>query len=342
MAEQKKEFDHIQQRANLDFEAPINELESKIRELENFSKMAEVDLSEEINKLHARADKLKTEIFKNINSWQRILLARHPQRPDFPDYIKLIFTDFMELHGDRGFRDDPAIISGFARLENYKVMIIGTHKGKTMRERMACNFGCPHPEGYRKALSKMQLAEKFNIPVITFINTPGAYPGIGAEERGQAQAIAKNIFEMSRLRIPVICLLIGEGGSGGALALGVGDKLTILENAYFSVISPEGCAAILWKDSKNAPQAAEALKLTPQYLQQLGIIDEIIPEPLGGAHRDQQGAANNIKSTLLRYLKELTATPIDTLIEKRYDKYRNIGKFIEGDIKPEEVIVKTK
>jgi acetyl-CoA carboxylase carboxyl transferase subunit alpha len=322
-------MDNISQRSKLDFEAPILELESKIRELENFSKLAEVDLSDEISKLHARANKLKSEIYKNLTSWQRVLLARHPQRPDFTDFLSLVFTDFMELHGDGSFRDDPAVVCGLARLEQHKVMVIGTRKGKTIREKMACNFGSPHPEGYRKALRKMHLAEQMHLPVITFINTPGAYPGIGAEERGQAQAIAHNIFEMSRLKTPIICLVIGEGGSGGALALGIGDKLSIMENAYFSVISPEGCAAILWKDSAHAPEAAEALKLTPQSLLQLGIVDEIIPEPLGGAHRDYQTTSENIKFALLRYLVELKEIEIESLLEKRYAKYRRIGKFIE-------------
>lgn len=311
----------------LDFEAPLIELEEKIKELQSFSNLAEVDLSKEIKTLQTRADHLKIEIYKNLTPWQRVLLARHPQRPDFTDYVNLLFTDFVELHGDRTFRDDPAIMCGLARVNDYKVMVIGTRKGKTTSERITCNFGCPHPEGYRKALHKMQLAEKIHLPIITLINTPGAYPGIGAEERGQAHAIARNIFEMSRLKTPIIAVVTGEGGSGGALAIGVGDKLAIMENAYYSVISPEGCAAILWKDAAKAPEAASALKLTPAALKELGIIDEIIPEPPGGAHRDYQTAAKNIKSVLTRYLSELTTIPIEQLIAGRYEKYRRLGQF---------------
>ena len=314
---------------NLDFEAPIVALEKKIAELENFSSMAEVDLSDEIGKLRQRADRLKTEIYKNLSPWQRVLLARHPNRPVAIDFINLIFTDFVELFGDRSFRDDKAIICGLAKINDYKVMLVANRRGKTTQERIVTNFGCPHPEGYRKALLKMQMAEKFKLPIITLINTPGAYPGIGAEERGQAHIIAKNIFEMSRLRTPIICVVTGEGGSGGALAIGVGNKLVIMENAYFSVISPEGCAALLWRDSNKAPDAAKALKLTSKDLFQLGIVDEVVPEPLGGAHRDYKTTAENLKQTILRYLDELTPLPTETLVQKRYEKYRAIGKFME-------------
>jgi acetyl-CoA carboxylase carboxyl transferase subunit alpha len=314
---------------NLDFESPIVALEKKIAELENFSSMAEVDLSDEIGKLRQRADRLKTEIYKNLSPWQRVLLARHPNRPVATDFINLIFTDFVELFGDRSFHDDKAIICGLGKINDYKVMLVANRRGKTTQERIVTNFGCPHPEGYRKSLLKMQMAEKFKLPIITLINTPGAYPGIGAEERGQAHAIARNIFEMSRLRTPIICVVTGEGGSGGALAIGVGDKLVIMENAYFSVISPEGCAALLWRDSNKAPEAARALKLTSKDLFQLGIADEIIPEPLGGAHRDYKTAAENLKQAILRYLAELTLLPTETLVQKRYEKYRAIGKFME-------------
>lgn len=317
---------------SLDFEAPIIELEKKIAELESFSSLAEVDLSEEIKKLRTRADKLKKDIYKNLTPWQRVLLARHPKRPLVTDFIRIIFTDFCELHGDRAFRDDRALISGLGRIEDQKVMIIATRRGKDTRERVMCNFGSPHPEGYRKAMLKMQLAEKFHIPIVTFINTPGAYPGIGAEERGQALAIARNLFEMSLLRTPIICIVIGEGGSGGALAIGVGDKLLILENAYFSVISPEGCAAILWRDGSRAPEAAKALKLTAQDLSKLDIVDEIVPEPAGGAHRDYKTTAETLKQTILRYLAELKTIPLDTLIQQRYEKYRRIGQFLEGQV----------
>ncbi|MEK7448414.1 MAG: acetyl-CoA carboxylase carboxyltransferase subunit alpha [Planctomycetota bacterium] len=320
------------QNDGLDFEAPILELERKIAELESFSGLAEVNLSEEIKKLRERANKLKQEIYKNLVPWQRVQIARHPQRPLGTDFINLIFTDFYELYGDRTFRDDKAMITGFARINGHPVMVIANRKGKTTRERLSCNFGSPHPEGYRKAMLKMKLAEKFHRPVICLINTPGAYPGIGAEERGQAWVIAQNIFEMSRLKTPVICVVIGEGGSGGALAIGIGDKLAILENAYFSVISPEGCAAILWRDGSKAPEAAKVLKLTAHDLLKLGIVDEIIPEPLGGAHRDSQWTANVLKQTLLRYLEELKSVPLATLLEQRYEKYRRIGQFLEGPL----------
>ncbi|MBI4713471.1 MAG: acetyl-CoA carboxylase carboxyltransferase subunit alpha [Planctomycetes bacterium] len=315
----------------LDFEAPITALERKIAELESFSAIAEVDLSEEIKKLRTRAERLKTEIYKNLSPWQRVLLARHPLRPPVQYFINLAFTDFVELYGDRCFRDDRAILSGPAKIDGQEVMLIATRKGKTTRERLAYNFGSPHPEGYRKALLKMQLAAKFGLPIISLINTPGAYPGIGAEERGQAHIIAKSIFEMSQLRVPIICIVVGEGGSGGALAIGVGDRFAILENAYFSVISPEGCAAILWKNSSKAPDAAKALKLTSKDLKELGIVDEVIPEPVGGAHRDYKTTAENMKQYILKCLAELRQIPMDTLIQQRYEKYRKIGKFVENN-----------
>jgi len=314
---------------SLDFEVPIVALEKKIAELEKFSSLADVDLTDEISKLRQRADRLKLDIYKNLTPWRRVLLARHPQRPLATDFIDLIFKDFIELYGDRSFRDDKAIVCGLAKLDNFKVMVVGTRKGKNTMERMESNFGCPHPEGYRKSLLKMQLAEKFKLPIITLINTPGAYPGIGAEERGQALVIAKNLFEMSRMRTPIICIITGEGGSGGALALAVGDKLAIMENAYFSVISPEGCAALLWRDSSKAPDAAKALKFTAKDLLELGIVDEIIPEPLGGAHRDHKTTAENVKKVILRYLNELTQMPTEVLLQKRYEKFRAIGKFVE-------------
>lgn len=320
---------NIEVTQHLDFELPLIELERKIKELENFSSLAEVDLVEEIKKLRTRADRLRKDIYRNLTPWQRVLIARHPNRPDAKDLIHAIFSEFVELHGDRSFRDDPALVSGFARLGEHKVMAIATRKGKTMNERIAFHFGCPHPEGYRKALLKMQLAEKLKLPIITFINTPGAYPGIGAEERGQALAIAKNLFEMTKLKVPIICVVTGEGGSGGALAIGVGDRLFIMENAYFSVISPEGCAAILWRDSKYAPDAAKMLKLTAKELFNMEIVDEIIAEPAGGAHRDYKMTSEAIKNCLIRHLEKLIAIPLDTLIQQRYDKYRCIGRFLE-------------
>lgn len=314
---------------SFDFEAPILELERKIVQLEGFSRMAEIDLSEEIKKLHLRANYLKKEIYKNLSPWQRVLLARHQMRPQITDFIHLIFTDFVELHGDRSFRDDPAMVCGLAKIDTHKIVLIGTRKGKNIRERVACHFGCPHPEGYRKALLKMKLAEKFSLPIVTLIDTPGAYPGIGAEERGQALIIAQNIFEMSRLKTPIICIVVGEGGSGGALAIGVGDHLSILENAYFSVISPEGCAAILWKSSSKAPEAAKVLKLTAYDLLTLGIVDEVIAEPLGGAHHDYKTTTENVKKSILNTLNSLQNIPIDTLVQQRYEKYRRIGQFME-------------
>ncbi|MDI6733582.1 MAG: acetyl-CoA carboxylase carboxyltransferase subunit alpha [Planctomycetota bacterium] len=321
----------------LDFEAPILELERKIAQLEGFSRIAEIDLSDEITKLRARATYLKKDIYKNLTPWQRVLLARHHQRPQISDFIHLAFTDFVPLHGDRSFRDDPAMICGLARAGTHKVMLIGTRKGKNIHERVACHFGCPHPEGYHKALLKMKLAEKFNLPVVTLIDTPGAYPGIGAEERGQALIIAKNIFEMSYLRTSIVCVVIGEGGSGGALAIGVGDHLSILENAYFSVISPEGCAAILWKSNTKAPESAKVLKLTSYELRSLGIVDEIIPEPLGGAHRDYKTTSDNLSRSIITALDRLEKIPIDTLIQQRYEKYRKIGHFIEAPLQTSQV-----
>ncbi|MEW6025974.1 MAG: acetyl-CoA carboxylase carboxyltransferase subunit alpha [Planctomycetota bacterium] len=314
----------------LDFETPILELEHKIVQLEKFSRIAEIDLSDEIKKLRARAAFLKKDIYKNLTPWQRVLLARHQSRPQVTDYIHLLCgPDFVPLHGDRSFRDDPAMICGLGKIGGHKVMLIGTRKGKNIHERVACHFGCPHPEGYRKAQLKMKLAEKFNLPIITLIDTPGAYPGIGAEERGQALIIAQNIFEMSHLQTPIICVVIGEGGSGGALAIGVGDHFAILENSYFSVISPEGCAAILWKSNAKAPDAAKVLKLISYDLLSLGIVDEIIPEPLGGAHRDYTTTADNLKKSLVAALDRLHTIPIETLVQQRYEKYRKIGQFLD-------------
>lgn len=315
----------------MDFETPILELEHKIAQLERFSKIAEINLSDEIGKLRIRANYLKGDVYKNLTPWQRVLLARHQSRPQSTDFIRLICgNDFVPLHGDRSFRDDPAMVCGLGKIGGRKAMIIGTRKGKNINERVACHFGCPHPEGYRKAQLKMKLAEKFHLPVVTLIDTPGAYPGIGAEERGQALIIAQNIFEMSHLRVPIICVVIGEGGSGGALAIGVGDHFAILENAYFSVISPEGCAAILWKSNAKAPEAAKVLKLTSYDLLSLGIVDEIIPEPLGGAHREYNIAAENLHKSLAAALDKTSKIPINTLVGMRYEKYRKIGQFVES------------
>ena len=311
--------------AGLDFEKPINELEKKIQELKHFVSDKKIDLSSEIKKLEDKLEHLKKDTYGNLTAWEKVQLARHPQRPYTLDYISLLMTDFLELHGDRLFSDDKAMICGLAKLDNQKVAVIGHQKGRDTKENLKRNFGCAHPEGYRKALRIMQLAEEFDLPVIVFIDTPGAYPGIGAEERGQSQAIALNLREMIHISVPIISTVRGEGGSGGALGVGVADKICVLENSYYSVISPEGCAAILWKDGAKAPEAAEVLKLTGQDLLKMGIIDEVIPEPLGGAHRDPQKTAKNVKEAIVKNLKELKTMDKDELLKARYKKFRSIG-----------------
>lgn len=311
--------------SGLDFEKPILELERKIEELKKFTSSEKIDLSSEIKKLEDKLEKVKKEVFESLTPWQRVQIARHPKRPYTLDYTSLIMTDFVELHGDRAFADDKAIICGFGKVDGEKVIVIGHQKGRDTKENLMRNFGSAHPEGYRKAMRIMKLGEKFGRPIIIFIDTPGAYPGIGAEERGQAEAIAHNLMGMSKLKVPIIIFIIGEGGSGGALGIGVGDKICVLENAYYSVISPEGCAAILWKDRTKAPDAAKALKLTAQDLLNLGLIDEIIEEPLGGAHRNPQVTALAIKARIKKYMKELSALTPENLIEARYEKYRKIG-----------------
>jgi len=313
----------------LEFEKSIVELENRIEELKIFAAEQKVDNSYEIERLSREVVQLKTEIFSNLTPWQITQLARHPLRPYTLDYIPLIFNDFVELHGDRNFRDDPAIVGGFAMLEDQTVMIIGHQKGRTTKEKVFRNFGMPNPEGYRKALRLMSMAERFGRPIITFIDTPGAFPGIGAEERGQAEAIAKNLMVMSRLKVPIIIVVIGEGGSGGALAIGVGDRVLMLQYSTYSVISPEGCAAILWKDGSKADIAARALKITAKDLYKFGIIDEIVKEPLGGAHQNIDVMATTLKETLVRSLHELKKVSLDDLLDKRYKKYREIGKFYD-------------
>jgi len=312
-----------------DFEKPIVELENKIKELEEFSQKKQVDLSLEIKDLEKKLTQLKKEIYSNLTAWQKVQIARHPQRPTTLDYIRTIMEDFIELHGDRLFGDDKAIVAGFAKLEDFKVAVVGHQKGKDTKENIERNFGCAHPEGYRKAMRIMRLADKFSLPIISFIDTPGAYPGIGAEERGQALAIAENIREMFNLRVPIIVIVIGEGGSGGALGIGVGDYILIMEYAYYSVISPEGCAAILWKDAKVAPEAASVLKLTAQDLLNLGIVDEIIDEPEGGAHRNYEEAAKNVKRAILKVLRKLQDISWEERLNLRYEKFRRIGIFKE-------------
>lgn len=317
-----------------DFERPIVELEMRLEtarmDLANAKDDAtRKDKEGEIKGLEKDLKKLTDSVFNNLDPWNRVQLARHPNRPLATDYIKTLFDDWQELFGDRAYGDDPAIVCGFGTLAGNKVFILGHRKGKTLKERLECNFGCAHPEGYRKALRKMKLAEKFGLPIISFINTPGAYPGLEAEERGQSMAIAENIREMAGLKVPIICLTIGEGGSGGALGIGVGDRYLIMENAYYSVISPEGCAAILWHDARKASDAAKVLRLTPNDLIELGVMDEIVPEPFGGAHRDPRKAMDIVKSTLLRHLKELADIEINALLDQRYEKLRNMGKYQE-------------
>jgi len=315
----------------MDFEKPIVELENKIQELKNFTSQKKVNLSSEIKRLEEKLANLKVEIYTNLTAWQRVQIARHSSRPYTLDYVQALMSNFIELHGDRSFADDKAIVGGFACLQQQRIMIIGHQKGRDTKENLIRNFGCAHPEGYRKALRLMKLAEKFDLPIIIFIDTPGAYPGIGAEERGQAQSIALNLREMTNIAVPILAIVIGEGGSGGALGIGVADRICVLENAYYSVISPEGCAAILWKSGSKAPQAAEVLKLTAQDLLKLEIIDEVIAEPLGGAHRDPEKMVATLKITIQKHLKELLALSKSDLLKARYKKFRNIGKFLKSE-----------
>jgi acetyl-CoA carboxylase carboxyl transferase subunit alpha len=310
----------------LDFERPIYELEKKIENLRN-SSAGELDFTDEIEELEKKKEKLKAQIYSSLDSWQRVQLARHPRRPYTGDYIKIIFEDFVELHGDRCYGDDNAITAGLATIDAKPVVVIGNQKGRNLQENMDYNFGMAHPEGYRKALRVMKLAEKFGRPIITFIDTSGAYPGIAAEERGQAEAIARNLRDMSTLTVPVISIVIGEGGSGGAIGLGIANKVLILENAYYSVISPEGCAAILFRDASKAKEAAEALKITADDLFNLKVVDEIIKEPLGGAHADPVETAMNIKKVLNKYIAHYAKLSPAALAEEKYAKFRNMGIF---------------
>ena len=313
----------------LEFEKPILELQKKISELKKFTSEKSIDLSGEIKKLEEKLGHLRRDIYGRLTPWQRVQISRHPNRPYTLDYISLILKDFVEIHGDRSFRDDKAIICGLAKLDGQKIVVIGQQKGRDTKENLSRTFGCAHPEGYRKALRVMELAQKFYLPILIFIDTPGAYPGIGAEERGQAQAIAWNLKMMVGIKAPIVAVVIGEGGSGGALGIGIADRVCVLENAYYSVISPEGCAAILWKNSAKAPEASEALKLTAEDLLRFGVIDEIIKEPLGGAHTDPEEAAKNIKVTAKKFFIELMKISKDRLVDLRYEKFRNMGKFEE-------------
>ncbi|MBI3312028.1 MAG: acetyl-CoA carboxylase carboxyltransferase subunit alpha [Candidatus Omnitrophica bacterium] len=305
-------------------------LEKQIEELRKMPAAKGMDPQEQIQELEQKLERARREVYAHLTPWQRVQMARHPKRPYTLDYIAKLMTDFVELHGDRLFSDDKALIGGFARFEGHPVILVGHQKGKDTKENLFRNFGSAHPEGYRKAIRLMQMAEKFKLPILCFVDTPGAYPGVGAEERGQAQAIAFNLREMARLKVPIIVTVIGEGGSGGALGIGVGDRVLVLENAYYSVISPEGCAAILWKDRAKAPEAAAALKMTAPDLLHLKLIDEVVPEPLGGAHRDPDAAAQNLRVILKRHLEELLKLKPHELVTGRYEKFRRMGLFTES------------
>lgn len=311
----------------LPFETDIHEMELSLAKLEETAGDAEA-----VRRMRYDLNALKKERYSKLTPWQTVLVSRHPTRPQTCDYIDNLFEEFTELHGDRAFGDDRAIRTGFARVDGVKVMLVGHQKGRNLKERQQCFYGCAHPEGYRKALGKMKLAAKYRLPIVCLIDTPGAYPGIGAEERGQSQLIATSILEMTQLPTPIVCVVIGEGGSGGALGIGIGDRVSMLQHAYYSVISPEGCAGILWKvaNDETKPRAAEALKLTSEHLKKHGVIDDIIPEPVGGAHRNPREMTNTLRTYLARYLRELADKPIPTLLQERYDKFRKIGAYLEG------------
>ncbi|HEY2714312.1 MAG TPA: acetyl-CoA carboxylase carboxyltransferase subunit alpha [Chthoniobacterales bacterium] len=317
----------------LDFEKPILELQHRLQELKSHSAKHDIDFDSEVESMELKIRETRRQIYDNLTAWQRVQIARHVQRPFSLDYIGRCFTGWIELHGDRVFGDDRAMPCGLAKLGTEPCVVISQQKGRDTKENVKRNFGCAYPEGYRKALRIMRLGQKFNLPIITLIDTPGAYPGIGSEERHIAEAIAVNLREMMTLRVPIIACVIGEGGSGGALGIGVADRVLILENAYYSVISPEACSAILWKDRKHAPEAAEALKLTAQDLMRLGVVDEIVPEPEGGAHREHDTAAANLGSALRRNLKQALKTPLDQLLRERYAKFRKLGNFAEPKAK---------
>ncbi|VGO14143.1 Acetyl-coenzyme A carboxylase carboxyl transferase subunit alpha [Pontiella desulfatans] len=316
---------------SLPFESPVQELESKLNELEAFSQEQDIDVSHEIKNMQNKIEQTRTEIYANLSAWQKVQVARHPDRPYTMDYINAMTTDFVEIHGDRIHRDDRAIVGGFAKIDGQKVMILGSQKGRDTKSNVECNFGCAHPEGYRKALRLMKLADKFNVPIISLIDTKGAYAGLESEERHIAEAIAVNLRESFNIKVPIICVIIGEGGSGGALGIGIGNRILILEHAYYSVISPEGCAAILWKDRAFSDQAAEALKITGKDLIKLKLADEVVPEPKGGAHTDHEAMAANLKTALLKNLEELMAMTPEQIMQDRYDKFRVMGEF-EGSV----------
>lgn len=318
----------------LPFERPIYDLEEQLSRLEEQPNPT-ANTKDAIRKMRVQRTRIMREIFDHLDPWQIVKVARHQERPQTLDYIELLFDEFVELHGDRAFRDDRAILTGFAKLNDQKIFFVGHHKGRNLQERNEHNYGMAHPEGYRKALGKMQMAARYKLPIVCFIDTPGAYPGIGAEERGESYAIAVNLREMSLLETPIICVVIGEGGSGGALGIGIGDHVAVLNYAYYSVISPEGCAGILWKDVKHADKAAQALRFTSKDLLELGVIDEIIPEPLGGAHQDHRQMANTLKGSLEQALNQLQSLTIEQLLNRRYEKFRRFGVFEEGQLENE-------
>ncbi|MDF1662161.1 MAG: acetyl-CoA carboxylase carboxyltransferase subunit alpha [Planctomycetota bacterium] len=324
MATNTQKVGHI-----LEFEHPIIELDAKIEELENFAETTEMDLTGQISQMRSRSEELKKEIFLNLSAWQRVMVARHPARPVFSDYLSMLFTDVVELHGDYVTGNDGAMFTGFGTIGEERCVIVGHRKGKTTKERIACNFGCANPEGYRKALAKMKLAAKFGLPIVTFIDTPGAFPGIEAERKGQAFAIARNLLEMARLNTPVICVVIGEGGSGGALGIGVGDRILMLEHSYYSVISPEGCATILWKSAEFASSAANILKLTAKDLKVFGIIDEILDEPAGGAHSNHMDTIKTVREAILRGFSDFKDLSREELLDHRYKRHRKIGVYLD-------------
>jgi acetyl-CoA carboxylase carboxyl transferase subunit alpha len=313
----------------LEFEKPLAKLEAQIHELEGLQASKQLDYTKELRQLRTNYTAMLRKTYDGLSAWETVQVARHPQRPLFKDYVDLMCREFRELHGDRHFGDDPAIKCGLARVGGHKVMLIGHHKGKDTKEKIQCYFGCAHPEGYRKALRCMKLAEKFGLPVVTLVDTAGAYPGIGAEERGQAESIARNMLEMSRLKTPIVTVVTGEGGSGGALGIAVADRVAMTEFAWYSVISPEGCSGILWKGADNAAEAAEALKLTSKHLMKHGVIDAVVPEPLGGAHRDPHSAAHNLEQYLAKTLRSLKGVKLDALLERRYERFRNLGAVAE-------------
>jgi acetyl-CoA carboxylase carboxyl transferase subunit alpha len=315
----------------LPFEKPVAEMEAKLKELVAFSESQKIDVSQEIERMRRRIEDARRKIFSELTPWQKVMVARHPQRPYAIDYIQAVMTDYVELHGDRIHRDDRAIVGGFARLDGQPVTVLGSQKGRDTKSNLECNFGCAYPEGYRKALRLMRLAAKFGLPILTLIDTPGAFPGVESEERHIAEAIAVNLREMFTLEVPIVVTIIGEGGSGGALGIGVGDRVLVLEHAYYSVISPEGCAAIIWKNRSYADRAAEALKLTSSDLLSMGLADEVIPEPLGGAHTDPKRMAAALKEALARNLADVRKTPSGELLRRRYDKFRAMGRFGTGD-----------